>query len=139
MVRYKDEIRDRRIGFALDASAVLALLKREPGSQWVADVLDVSILSAVNWSEVLGKAWGRGADLRNAAGEFAALGLPIIAFGKDDAAAVATLLPLTRPKGLSFGDRACLALAQRYNATALTADRAWAQLDLDGIEVQLIR
>ena len=44
----------------------------------------------------------------------------------------------TRGLGLSFGDRACLALAQRLGGTALTADRSWARLELD-IRVEVIR
>jgi ribonuclease VapC len=40
--------------------------------------------------------------------------------------------------GLSLGDRACLALAIEQQATALTADKAWAQLKT-GISIQLIR
>jgi PIN domain nuclease of toxin-antitoxin system len=43
-----------------------------------------------------------------------------------------------RSRGLSLGDRACLALAQREGLPALTADRAWAGLDI-GVEVRLIR
>ena len=139
MRRRGDEVREQRIGFVLDASAILALLKREPGSDWVADVLDVSLLSAVNWSEVLAKALDYGTDLRDAASHFEALGLPIVPFSAQDAGLVAELRPLTRQKGLSLGDRACLALAKRYRAKALTADRAWAELELPGIEVQLIR
>jgi PIN domain nuclease of toxin-antitoxin system len=41
----------------------------------------------------------------------------------------------TRGRGLSFGDRACLALANSLGATILTADRTWAGLD----RVELIR
>jgi ribonuclease VapC len=40
--------------------------------------------------------------------------------------------------GLSFGDRACLALAKSLVAPALTADRSWARLDL-GIAIEVIR
>lgn len=47
------------------------------------------------------------------------------------------LRPPTRPLGLSLGDRACLALARELDATALSTDRAWAELDL-GITVQVL-
>lgn len=136
--RRADEIRDQRIGYALDASAILALLRREPGSDWVAGVLDVSILSTVNWAEVLGKAREHGADLHDGANRLEALGVAILPFTRDDAAVVAELRAATRDHGLSLGDRACLALAKRYGATALTADRAWVGLELD-IPVELIR
>lgn len=46
-------------------------------------------------------------------------------------AVVAGKLQGLAPKGmLSMGDRACLALAMREKATAVTADRIWATLDL---------
>jgi PIN domain nuclease of toxin-antitoxin system len=51
---------------------------------------------------------------------------------------VARLRALTRAYGLSFGDRACLALARRLGLPALTAERAWAELDL-GIPVEVLR
>jgi PIN domain nuclease of toxin-antitoxin system len=45
---------------------------------------------------------------------------------------------ITRPYGLSLGDRACLALAIRRKATVYTTDAAWKNLNL-GIEVEVIR
>jgi len=50
----------------------------------------------------------------------------------------ARLRPLTRAAGLSLGDRACLALARRRGAAAITADSARAALSLD-VEVRSIR
>ena len=54
------------------------------------------------------------------------------------ALSAAALLPQTRRLGLSLGDRACLALARTRGKPAVTADRAWAELDVD-ITVRLIR
>lgn len=64
--------------------------------------------------------------------------IEIVPFGIDDAALAASLVPLTRALGLSLGDRACLALAIRRDAAALTADRTWLRLDL-AIEIDSIR
>lgn len=56
-----------------------------------------------------------------------------------DAVRAAQLWPATRSARLSFGDRACLAVATGIpDGVAVTADRAWGTLDL-GIDVQLIR
>ena len=44
----------------------------------------------------------------------------------------------TRATGLSLGDRACLALAQRLRVPAVTADREWANVNV-GITIQLVR
>jgi PIN domain nuclease of toxin-antitoxin system len=59
-------------------------------------------------------------------------------FTAADALTAAALHPLTVSKGLSLGDRACLALAQRLGVAAMTADHARAELDVD-IAVALIR
>jgi PIN domain nuclease of toxin-antitoxin system len=47
---------------------------------------------------------------------------------------------LTRPEGLSLGDRICLALGQRTGQLVLTADRSWVNVAvLVGVQVELIR
>jgi ribonuclease VapC len=60
------------------------------------------------------------------------------AFDAQQAYLAGILRKPTRTFGLSFGDRACLALAQSLGALALTADRSWSQLDL-GIAIEVIR
>jgi ribonuclease VapC len=55
-----------------------------------------------------------------------------------DALATAALYPRVSSRGLSAGDRACLALAQRLGAPAATGEHLWADLPLD-VAVQLIR
>ena len=41
-------------------------------------------------------------------------------------------------RGLSLGDRACVATAKHFGLPVITADKVWARLDL-GVEVRLIR
>ena len=68
--------------------------------------------------------------------------LPIEQIPFDEGLAYSTglLLPITKPAGLSFGDRACIALSYRLGVKALTADPIWASIsDAAGIENELIR
>lgn len=122
----------------LDASAIIALLRDEPGRELVAASLAGGILSVVNAAEVLTWAVDRGAPIGQAESSLDALDLRVVPFDRDIAVAAAALRPATRKLGLSLGDRACLALAQALGVPALTADRAWLALDL-GIEVRTIR
>jgi PIN domain nuclease of toxin-antitoxin system len=128
----------------LDASALLALLKGEPGAERVAEALERgAYLSAVNLAEVLSKLADWGGDPAEAQARMAQVGLlgaavEVLPFTGEDALEVARLRALTRAYGLSFGDRACLALARRLGLPALTAERAWAELDL-GIPVEVLR
>lgn len=122
----------------LDASALLALVNREPGGQPVAELLPTAVISAVNWAEVRQKVASVGADARRVAAGLTALGLVVAAFDETDAATTADLYPLTSPAGLSLADRACLALARRHGLPAVTADRSWARLPPD-VRVQLLR
>lgn len=123
---------------AIDASALLALLFAEPGAELVADAIaGGAATSAVNLSEVATVLVRQKKDPATILGPVREL-LVVEPFTDADAMAAAALYPKTTRKGLSLGDRSCLALAQRLGAPALTAERVWAELDLD-IDVQLIR
>ena len=123
----------------LDGSALLALLLGETGADRVADLLPRSAVSALNLSEVVAKLSEREVPelgIRTALGD---LDLDVRAFDQDAAFAAGRLREPTRNHGLSLGDRACLALAMRLDAVAVTADRAWAGLGLDELQIELIR
>jgi PIN domain nuclease of toxin-antitoxin system len=66
------------------------------------------------------------------------MGIAWVDFDREVAIGAAALLLPTAPWGLSLGDRACLALARLRNLPAVTADRAWAKLDL-GISIEVVR
>lgn len=122
----------------LDASALIAYLNVEPGGDVVATHLAEATLSAVNYSEVIARLVARGTPLDRAARVVEVLDLEIFDFDAKQGLDAAGLLPHTRTKGLSLGDRACLALAMKLNVPVLTADRAWAALSV-GVKVDLIR
>lgn len=62
----------------------------------------------------------------------------IVPFDYEQAILAAKLREATKVKGLSFADRACLALAPSLSLPVLTADRKWSELSLD-LDVCLIR
>jgi PIN domain nuclease of toxin-antitoxin system len=121
-----------------DASAVLALLNGEPGADQAQAQLSSAVIGTVNLSEVLAKLLESGMPAQPAQQAVAQLQLRTIDFDKQLAHATAALRPLTRSIGLSFGDRACLALAQSLSCPAVTADRTWKSLRI-GIKVVAIR
>lgn len=122
----------------LDASAVLALYFDEPGAEQVRATLPGALLSAVNYTEAIGKGLDVGEDLNAVLRKLAAMGLVILPHDPDLARRAGALRPVTRHLGISLGDRACLALAQRERLPVLTADRSWASLGL-AVDIRLIR
>jgi ribonuclease VapC len=120
----------------LDTSALLALLQEEAGADEVEPLLDGALMSAVNLSEVLQKARQHDVDIVGLEVDLEALGVVFEPFGVSDARVTAELWSVER--GLSLGDRACLALASAAGGVAVTAERRWAGLDLD-VSVHLIR
>lgn len=124
--------------FVLDASALLAVLRDERGAAFVADRMAGMLMSTVNASEAIMRSVEKGFPLETVRSLIIYLQIDLAPFDWAMALEAAGLRPDTRRLGLSFADRACLALAIRENATALTADRAWADLDL-GCKIELIR
>ena len=128
----------------LDASALLAYLRDEPGADAVADaVAGGAAISTVNLGEVFSRVADRGADPARVAQQMTDRGLldgaiTVEPFTSADAVEVGRLRPLTRKHGLSLGDRACLALARRLELPAITADSSWSKLDLK-LELRQIR
>lgn len=128
----------------LDASALLAYLRQEPGGERVREAIAGGCsMSVVNVVEVLSIEASTGIDPADLLAELRGVGvvdgaLTVHPVGDDDAIEAARLRPLTRSAGLSLGDRLCLALARRLGGVALSADRPWGKLKLD-VAIELIR
>ena len=126
------------VGYVLDASALLAALLGERGAQAVEAHFADACISAVNLSEVVAKLSERGVPDASIQESLSDLDLDVRDFNMVQALRAGALRNLTRAKGLSLSDRACLALAGELNAVALTTDAAWADIEL-GIAVELAR
>jgi PIN domain nuclease of toxin-antitoxin system len=124
--------------FVLDASAILCLIHREPGWEAVSAGLPRSRIGAVNLGEVVARLNDHGMTADAIDRALRLLDLRVVDFDAEQARASGLLRQKTRAAGLSLGDRACLALAAKLGATALTADRAWRAVDL-GVKIELIR
>jgi len=123
----------------LDASALLALLNQEPGSQELTpELLRDATASTVNLAEVQTKLVREGLD-PDEAWELAHAPISESESFTDEQAKIAgTLVRQTRPLGLSLGDRACLALAMSLGAPVYTTDKDWKKLKL-GVLIHFMR
>ena len=123
----------------LDASAVLALVNREPGADRVQRaVAEGASVSAVNFVEVISKLIDADVSAEQAAILIEPLELAIVDFTTAQARRAGHLRRETRAFGLSLADRACLALAGELDLPAVTADRVWSQLDI-GVRIEVFR
>jgi ribonuclease VapC len=122
----------------LDASAVLAVLNQEPGADLVKERLSESLMSLVNTIEVGTKLVDAGMTAEAAREAIELLEIAMVDLDQRLAEVTVELREATRSVGLSLADRACLALAIREGAVALTADRVWANVEV-GCPIELIR
>lgn len=123
----------------LDASAVLAFLQDENGSEKVDSVLSEgrAIISAVNYAEVVGKLLEAGLPESSVKIVMENLELQVEPLDDQQAWKAGMLRINTREFGLSLGDRACLALAHIKNLSIITADKQWDKLKTDIKIIQL--
>jgi PIN domain nuclease of toxin-antitoxin system len=123
----------------LDASALLAVLNREPGVETLTpQLLSAAISSTVNLAEVQSKLMSRGIKPDEA---WEATISPIresAVFTDEQAKIAGSLIARTSAFGLSLGDRACLALGIALKAPVYTAHRSWKNLKL-GVRIHLVR
>lgn len=122
----------------LDASALLALLNAEPGSEEVESVIPGAAISTVNLSEVIAKLVENGMPEEAVRSVLGDIELDVHSFDLEAAYRAGSLRKQTRKLGLSFGDRACLAFGSRLGLPVLTTDRGWKSLEV-GVEVRVIR
>ena len=111
--------------FVLDASAILALLLGEPGANKVKAGLDGSIMTTVNFAEVVSHYARLGVAQHDI--EMVLRPLPIRLVPVDTVLSydAGMLQPITLDGGLSLADRYCLALARREGLPVLTARQRW--------------
>ena len=122
----------------IDASAWLAVVYNESGADAVERWMPVAAMSSVNLSEAVAKLTDRSfseADIREA---LLRVRPEVVPFDELQAWDAGRLRPYTRAQGLSFADRACLALARALDLPVLTGDRAWAALDV-GVDIHVFR
>ncbi len=126
----------------LDASAIIAFLQGEPGSEIVGQALHSQscVVSAANQADVIAKAIDRGAEPDAIKTILADLAYQVVDIPVGDGEQAGWMRGQTRSSGLSLSDRLCLALAQRLKARVLTADRAWLGVSKTlGLDVCCIR
>ena len=114
------------------------MFKAEPGWDRVVAVLPRAVLSTVNAAEVYSKLveWKL---TREEQMKFQAMLVNLVVpYDNDLALRTGALRAATQEFGLSFADRACLALAQRLGVRVMTADKIWAKVKT-GVEIDVIR
>jgi ribonuclease VapC len=124
----------------LDASAVLAMLKREPGGVRVAEAIGEARISVVNHCEVVSYFVHAGVSVQEVEAMLLPLPLTVVEADRELATLAGGLRSVTAAAGLSLGDRFCLAQALTDGLPAWTADRSWEDVAAKvGVEVVLIR
>jgi ribonuclease VapC len=123
----------------LDASAVLAYLQDESGSEKAGVVLSEgrAIMSSVNYAEVVGKLLETGVPESSVKVVMENLELQIESLDEKQAWKTGLLRLSTKEFGLLLADRACLALAHMKKLAVITADKQWDKLKTNIEIIQL--
>lgn len=122
-----------------DSSALIALLGKEKGHDFIEEHIKDAIISTVNVAEVYKYCVeNEGLSEDNINNLMKMLDVKIVDFCNEQALISASLINETKKYGLSLGDRACIALAIHGNHSIITCDRVWKNLNV-GIEFMLAR
>lgn len=123
----------------LDASAVIALVRDEPGADIVASHIGRAAISAVNLQEVIKELLLSGLNEATTRELLDELRLDVRAHDVSAAYSAAGLHAQTRQYGRGLGDRSCLALALQLGVPALTADREWKKIKVTNLRIEHIQ
>lgn len=129
------------IACVIDTSAILAYAFAERGAEKVERWIDAgAAVSTLTVQETVSKLCQSGMSRTEAEELFLSLGLDVLNLDLDLAFSAGAMFDLTRPYGLSHGDRACLALGQKLSVPVVTADKAWSKVATDlGLTVEQFR
>lgn len=124
----------------LDASAVIALLKGERGASKVAGVLGDAAIGVFNHAEIVSHYVHLGAPIGEIRTMLGALPLTIIDGTESLSWDAGAMRAVTSSKGLTLGNRLCLALARQLHLPAYTADQHWKEFAEElGVKIVTIR
>jgi ribonuclease VapC len=118
----------------IDASAVIAYLKEEPGGAALEPYLADACMSAINYAEVIRRFCDR-APVEAIRASIDDLDLEIVPLDRQVAEITGELNFHYRgtvqgsSRALSYADCACLATGMQRNAAVITADGPWLELD----------
>ena len=122
----------------LDASAVLAFLKSEPGADVVREHLRSACISTVNLLEVLEKSLLPERRVEKVVRLLRGWQVEVVPFDEHHVHAATSIKEQVGNLNVSLADRACMGLAAYRELPVVTADRLWSTLKLD-VDVILIR
>lgn len=121
-----------------DASVLMAILQDEPGADMGVQLLSNAAISIVNYAETTTNLGRRGASASALERALKPFEQNVVALTKDISLKAGLLAGEASHLSLSLGDRVCIATGLALKLTILTADRAWAELDLP-VPIKLIR
>ena len=124
--------------FALDASALIAMVKGERGAAKVAKSIASARMSAVNYAEVVSHFAYLGMPNADIDAMLDPLPIAIVPADRALSRIAAQLRSVTSAAGLSLGDRYCLALAYRDGLPAWTCDKNW-NVVADAVRVKIVQ
>jgi PIN domain nuclease of toxin-antitoxin system len=123
----------------LDASVILAILFEERGAEKMTDeILASAVISSVNLAEVQSKLVKMGHPPEAAWADARLLETDPEPFTAAHAKIAGSLILQTESRGLSLGDRCCLALGIALQAPVYTTERVWKDLRV-GVPIHVIR